>query len=88
MSTACPAHLRQLLGSRLHAFRARLVRWAKPTTGALLPGAAADLARTKAELVAENALLWQQLIVLRRTVRCPCPGYFPRPRLSYCHMAP
>ncbi len=71
MLAGLPTRLLQTIGSRLHAIRARLVRWAKPATDALLPGAAADLARTKAELVAENALLRQQLVVLRRTVKRP-----------------
>jgi putative transposase len=37
----------------------------------LLIGTVADLARTKPELIAENAFLRQQLIVLRRQVRHP-----------------
>ena len=44
-------------------------RWTKPVT--LLEGAAADLLRTKPELIAENALLRQQLIVLERQVKHP-----------------
>lgn len=43
--------------------------WTKPTT--LLEGATADLIRTKPELIAENALLRQQLIVLERQVKRP-----------------
>jgi hypothetical protein len=38
----------------------------KPATGTPAGGALGDPARTKAELVAENALLWQQLIAFRR----------------------
>ncbi len=38
---------------------------------ALLTGTVADLARTKPELIAENAFLRQQLIILRRQVRRP-----------------
>jgi hypothetical protein len=30
-----------------------------------------DLPRGKSELVAENALLWQQLIILRRQIKRP-----------------
>src|SRR5205823_8077397 len=37
----------------------------------LLTGALADLARTKPELLAENALLRQQLLILRRQVKRP-----------------
>ena len=47
----------------------RFKRWTKPVT--LLEGAAADLLRTKPELIAENALLRQQLIVLERQVKHP-----------------
>lgn len=42
----------------------RFTRWSKPATCTLLEGAAADLIRTKPELIAENALLRQPLIVL------------------------
>jgi hypothetical protein len=35
----------------------RFKRWTKPTACTLLEGVAADLFRTKSELVAENALL-------------------------------
>lgn len=43
----------------------------KPTNDSLLWGAATDLVRSKQELVVENALLRQQLIVLRRQVKRP-----------------
>ena len=44
-----------------------------PLEPILLTGALTDLARTKSELIAENALLRQQLIILRRQVmRPPC----------------
>jgi transposase InsO family protein len=43
----------------------------KPATGSLCAGTLADLVRTKPELIAENALLRQQLIVLRRSVKRP-----------------
>ncbi len=46
-----------------------VTQWAKPAT--LLEGAAADLMRTRPELIAENALLRQQLIVLERQVKHP-----------------
>jgi putative transposase len=37
----------------------------------LLPGTIADLGRSKSELMAENALLRQQLIMLKRQVKRP-----------------
>jgi len=48
-----------------------LLRWTKPTTGTLAHGAIGDMTRSKAALVAENALLRQQLIVLRHHVKRP-----------------
>ena len=47
-------------------------RWVRPATaGSVVLGAAVDLVRSKEELVAENALLRQQLIVLARSTRRP-----------------
>jgi putative transposase len=43
----------------------------KPPATSLALDALADLTRGKAELLAENALLRQQLIILRRQVKCP-----------------
>jgi len=43
----------------------------KPPTTSLVVGTLADLTRGKAELLAENALLRQQLIILRRQVKRP-----------------
>jgi putative transposase len=48
-----------------------LLRWTKPATGTLAGGAIVDVSRSKAALVAENALLRQQVIVLRRQVKRP-----------------
>jgi putative transposase len=53
-------------------------RWTKPATYTLFEGVAADLLRTKPELVAENALLRQQLIVLERQVKHPVFTSFDR----------
>jgi putative transposase len=49
----------------------RLLHWTRPKSRSFLTGILTDLARTKAELVAENALLRQQLIILRRQVKRP-----------------
>ncbi|MDJ0864095.1 MAG: hypothetical protein QNJ82_17890 [Gammaproteobacteria bacterium] len=48
----------------------RLLRPAR-SAAKLMVGAAGDLTRTRSELMAENALLRQQLIVLRRSVERP-----------------
>src|SRR5216117_3492209 len=54
------------------ALHHRFIDWTKPGTAtSLLVGTLTDLARSKSELVAENALLRQQLIILRRHVKRP-----------------
>jgi putative transposase len=55
----------------LQSLHHRFVDWTKPSTTALLLGTLTDLSRSKSELVAENALLRQQLIILRRQVKRP-----------------
>src|SRR5262245_15868875 len=64
-------HLLQLKGSCLHVLQPRFVRWMKPLTAPLLLGTLADLSRSKPQLIAENALLRQQLIILSRQVKRP-----------------
>ncbi len=49
----------------------RYVRWSRPLSPGLLRGALGDATRSKADLIAENALLRQQLVVLRRQVKRP-----------------
>jgi putative transposase len=46
-------------------------QWTKPVTPALVAGILADTKRSRADLVAENAVLRHQLIVLRRQVKRP-----------------
>jgi putative transposase len=55
----------------LRSFHHRFVAWTKPNTSSLMLGMLTDLARSKSELVAENALLRQQMIILRRQVKRP-----------------
>ncbi len=63
--------LKQLKDGCLDALSSRFIRWTKPL-GASLPLAnLTDLGRSKSELLAENALLRQQLISLRRQVKRP-----------------
>nr|HET6904017.1 integrase core domain-containing protein [Ktedonobacteraceae bacterium] len=62
--------LRLLDGCR-YALSARLTRWTKPLTSSLPLQTLADLGRSKSELVAENTLLRQQLIILKRQVKRP-----------------
>jgi putative transposase len=54
-----------------HALQERVLRWIKPPTTSLTLGTLADLRRGKAELLAENALLRHQLLILHRQVKRP-----------------
>jgi putative transposase len=47
------------------------VDWTQPSTTSLMLGTVIDQARSKSELVAENALLPKPLIILRRQVKRP-----------------
>jgi putative transposase len=57
-----------------HVIQERFSRWIKPSTASLLFGMFADMTRGKSELLAENALLRQQLIILRRQIKRPTYG--------------
>lgn len=63
--------IKQLSFFSFYALQERFLRWIKPTTPSLVLGALTDLTRGKAELLAENALLRHQLIILRRQVKRP-----------------
>jgi putative transposase len=54
-----------------HWIEHQIKGWVKPTTITLALGALADLSRSKADLLVENALLRQQLIVFHRQVKRP-----------------
>jgi putative transposase len=63
--------IKHLIYSCLHMLQHDFLCWTKPLNTPLLLGVLADLAREKSELVAENALLRHQLIILRRQVKRP-----------------
>lgn len=65
--------LRQSVHSLGLTAKQRLRQWTKPDAHALILNAALDVTRTKPELVLENALLRQQLIVLKRQSKRPRP---------------
>ena len=65
------ASIKHCICLSLHELQARVLRWIKPLTTSLVLGTFADLTRGKAELLAENALLRQQLIILRRQIKRP-----------------
>jgi hypothetical protein len=67
----------------LQSLHHRFVDWAKPNTTSLLLGTLIDLSWSNSQLVAENALLRQQLIILRRQVRLPACHGSPLP-LAVC----
>jgi putative transposase len=52
-----------------HGFVSRV--WKRPTSNSLSAGVVLDLCRSKRDLLVENALLRQQLIVLRRQINRP-----------------
>ncbi len=49
----------------------RIKYWTKPASSVLINGILSDLTRSHTELVVENALLRQQLIVLKRQIKRP-----------------
>ena len=49
----------------------KLKEWTKPVSATLVTGTASDLLKSKRALVAENAFLRQQLVVLKRQVKQP-----------------
>ena len=55
----------------IHHVGERVQQMLKPSTGSLLVGMVQDAVRSKAQLIAENALLRHQLIILRRQVKHP-----------------
>ena len=63
--------LQRLKNGCWHALSSRFARWTKPLRSSLPLGTLTDLGRSKSELIAENALLRQQLIILKRQVKRP-----------------
>ena len=59
------------MGKILDWFQERVKFWIKPATSVLLVGILSDLTRNHTDLVVENALLRQQLIVLKRQIKRP-----------------
>jgi hypothetical protein len=61
--------------------RLRIRQWTRAVTTGLVTGILSDSTRSRADLITENALLRQQLIVLRRQVKRPQLTQFDRIRL-------
>ena len=66
---ACRRRLAAIVAGVRRVVRACL--WARPVVGTHAAGTGGDLLRSRAQLLAENALLRQQLVVLRRSVKRP-----------------
>jgi putative transposase len=63
--------IKQRVCLSFHGLQKRFLRWVKPPTTSFLLGTLADLLRGKSELIAETALLRQQLIILHRQIKRP-----------------
>ncbi len=64
--------IKRLPGLCLQSLHSRFIDWTKPDTAtSLLLGVLTEVAKSKSELVAENALLRQPFIILRRRVKGP-----------------
>jgi hypothetical protein len=64
-------HLRRIFNGGWDVLSSRFTRWTKPLVTSLPLATLTDLGRSKSELIAENALLRQQLIILKRQVKRP-----------------
>ena len=64
--------VKQAINTGMQVLRQHIVASTKPMNSSLVRGSLHDLVRTKPQLIAENALLRQQLIVLSRSVKRPC----------------
>jgi putative transposase len=63
--------IKHLLCSCFHMLQHSFLHWTRPSNTSLLLGTLTDLTKRKSELVAENAFLRQQLIILRRQSKRP-----------------
>ena len=63
--------LQRLKDGCLEALSSHFARWTKPLGTSLPLSTLTDLGRSKSELIAENALLRHQLIILKRQVKRP-----------------
>jgi len=59
------------MGKFLSWLQEHTKHWTKPATSTLISGILSDLTRSRTDLVVENALLHQQLIVLKRQIKRP-----------------
>ena len=76
--------VKQAINTGVRALRYHIAASTKPTHSSLVRGSLQDLVRSKPQLIAENALLRQQLIVLNRSVKRPCLTATDRSLLWSC----
>ncbi len=67
----------------INQVKEQIKRLLKPAPVAIAAGALADLPRTKSDLIVENAILRQQVIILKRTVKRPKLTQGDRTRLLF-----
>jgi hypothetical protein len=60
-----------MMGKFFDWLQERIKHWIKPATSVLLVGILSDLKRSRTDLMVENAMLRQQLIVLKRQIKRP-----------------
>ena len=63
--------VKRVICTSTHLLRNQISATTKPKHTSLVPGSLSDLIRTRSQLIAENALLRQQLVVLNRSVKRP-----------------
>ena len=66
MLRRCVKLLIRYLCPAIYYLNKRYKQWTKPNTKSLVTGTLMDATRSKCDLIAENAFLRQQLIVLKR----------------------
>ncbi len=71
MLIRCLARLRHRVRHCVDTVRSRVSRWTQPHPIALPLGVVADVARSRRDLLLENALLRQQVLILNRSVKRP-----------------
>jgi hypothetical protein len=76
MLRRCVKLLIHCLRPAIYYLNKRYQQWTKPPTESLVVGGLVDATRSKRDLIAENAFLRQQLIVLKR--QTPRPAMTPK----------
>src|SRR5262245_48929925 len=62
----------------LYSLRCAILSCIKPSSDGLVLGMVSDVARSKVELMAENAFLRHQILILRRSIKRPLPTHRDR----------